>query len=247
LALSAYKYESEDGNTYQVLLPSDFAFALNYAAASGSESYLPSFIAPRYATYFSVSAKISLSVIVTKPAVFANLPQTITISGVSYALVAGGGEQRNSLPTGAILTCAGPQGPKGDTGSLSLIQEYSAVMASDITLTPANTPITLITLNVPSGKYLVNAFVTFLTGATAGDASIWVTTTSAPTTAQAGSSAHIATTGAYWNASTSSYLTRATGGDLLLIAQSTTANAVAKQFNQAGHYGTRIEAIRIGD
>lgn len=113
---TAYKYLSDDGNTYQVVLPSDFASALSYVAATGSEPYIPTWISYRYATYQTSGGLFLSGVVVTEPFAVGNPPSTITVDGVVYLLKSQYGEQRGITPNNGVLLIAGPQGPPGSGG-----------------------------------------------------------------------------------------------------------------------------------
>lgn len=116
MSIAAYKYEADNGFTYQVVLPDDLASELGYIPAAGDEVYLPAYIAPRFATYVSAVNGLDLSAIVTQRAVFALPPPTITLAGNAYQLIAQHGEKRVSAPLGSVITVAGPQGAPGPAG-----------------------------------------------------------------------------------------------------------------------------------
>lgn len=67
MATGAYEYLSDDGTTYQVVLPSELASALGYVPATGFEPYVPSYLQMRYATYQSVPSQLSLVAPITFP------------------------------------------------------------------------------------------------------------------------------------------------------------------------------------
>lgn len=117
MATAAYRYQSDDGNVYQVVLPTDFALPLNYIAASGSEPYLPNFISMRYATYQDVLGLYINPAYILSPFGPVNPPPTCTVDGVNYNLVSSYGEVRGSFKLGNVILIGGPQGPPGASGS----------------------------------------------------------------------------------------------------------------------------------
>lgn len=146
---AAYKYVSDNGTTYQVVLPSDFATALGYAAAAGTEAYLPVYIAPRYATYVSAASQIQISVVITDRFTFSAPPPTVTVAGVNYSLAGAFGEKRTGLPLGQLITIAGPQGAQGPPGQDATFNYLYAEASQDTNLT-ANNAATILTLGTPA-------------------------------------------------------------------------------------------------
>jgi len=117
VAIVAYRYYSDDGNVYQILLPSEFAAPLNYVEADGSEIYLPSYISPRYATYQDAMPALWLSAVITDPYQPGNPPASVEIGSNIYSLKSSYGEVRGNTGDPRLITVAGPQGQKGDTGA----------------------------------------------------------------------------------------------------------------------------------
>lgn len=99
-----------------MVLPSDFASALEYNLANGSEPYLPSFISMRYASYQAQQGVAISSVYITYPFSPFNPPTTINVGGITYILKSSYGEQRGNTSSAAVVTIAGPQGPPGSGG-----------------------------------------------------------------------------------------------------------------------------------
>jgi hypothetical protein len=182
VASAAYEYLSDDGNTYQLVLPSDFATALNYILSGGSEPYLPAYISPRYLTYQSFDGLWLNSVVATLPYSTLNPPKNINVSGRNYFLKSSYGEQRGVPVIPGLLTIGGPQGPQGSvgptgptgatgatgptgpTGATGVLSVSSAFIASDVNLTPANTNVVVETLSLAAGSYLIHGSLLFLIG-----------------------------------------------------------------------------------
>jgi hypothetical protein len=146
VASQAYEYLSDDGNTYQVVLQSDFALALGYVVATGLEPYLPTYISMRYATYQSSNALYINPVYVTYPFSSGNPPASISVGTLYYFLKSSYGESRGGAAFNAnLLVIAGPQGPPG-TGSsgVSSVTGGTGVTASPTTgaVVLANTGVT---------------------------------------------------------------------------------------------------------
>ena len=123
MSTSAYKYLSDDGNTYQLVLDDAFAAALGYALASGSEPYLPSYIAPRYASFQTSTGVLMNAAYITYPFNAFNPPASINVGGTTYLLKSSYGEQRgfSTSPTPSIVVCVpAPASSSGSTGVSSL-------------------------------------------------------------------------------------------------------------------------------
>jgi len=112
-----YKYAGDDGVVYQIPLPSDFAAALSYVAAAGTEPALPAYLRPRFANYESVSGLQLSSVVIVAPFTASNPPGSITVAGVTYSIVATYGEVRAGYLPSNLILCSGPQGPPGANGT----------------------------------------------------------------------------------------------------------------------------------
>jgi hypothetical protein len=141
MATAAYRYQSDDGNVYQVVLPTDFALPLNYIAASGSEPYLPNFISMRYATYQDVLGLYINPAYILSPFGPVNPPPACTVDGVNYSLVSSYGEVRGSFNLGNIVLIAGPQGPPGSGGS-GAVSSVSAGSGISVSPTTGNVVVT---------------------------------------------------------------------------------------------------------
>ena len=167
MAYTAYKYVSDDGTTYQLVLPSDFAVALNYTPATGYEPYLPVYIFPRYATYQDNQIAIWTSAVVTLPYTQFQVPESISVGAQIYFHKSSVGEQRGALTNQQVITVAGPQGPPGSAGPAgptgpagpSGIVAYGSVKLSiSAAVNVSNTPIDLVSLALPgAGTYFLCA------------------------------------------------------------------------------------------
>lgn len=161
---AAYKYVSDNGTTYQVVLPSDFATALGYTAAAGTETYLPVYIAPRYATYVSAASQIQISVVITNRFTFSAPPPTVTVAGVNYSLAGAFGEKRTGLPLGQLITIAGPQGAQGPPGQDATITTLYNKATQDTALSNASLT-SVVDLGVPAaGDWIFFGNVQFQCG-----------------------------------------------------------------------------------
>ena len=116
MPVAAYQYKSDDGSTYQVVLPSDFAFQMNYIEASGAEPYLPMYVSPRYASYVNVSDGLWMSVVSTNMFGGGIPPLSINVNSKTYMLKSAIGEVRQTNINANVMVIAGPQGPPGSGG-----------------------------------------------------------------------------------------------------------------------------------
>ena len=117
MASAAYQYQSDDGSVYQVILPTDFAAALAYLPAVGTEPYLASYLAPRSAYYREAGGNTSIGVIVTRPFDNGLPPSSIPVGANIYLLQSQIGEQRSAfLPANALMPPV-VQGPGGINGT----------------------------------------------------------------------------------------------------------------------------------
>jgi len=156
VASQPYRYDSDDGNTYQIVLPSELADVFNYQPALGIEPYLPSYISPRYATYISPQHAIWLSAVITEPFSAAGPPQSVEIGGNIYFSKSIYGELRGNVTNPSIITIAGPQGangtdgaegppgPQGDPGASADIQTVEGSLTSAQILAIHSSPITIV-------------------------------------------------------------------------------------------------------
>lgn len=117
MAYDPYRYASDDGNTYQIVLPSEFATALNYQPSLGTEPFIPSYILPRFATFQSGPEPLWVSAIITEPFSPLAPPQSIEVGGKVYFRKSMIGEVRSGISNPGVMTVSGPQGPRGDTGA----------------------------------------------------------------------------------------------------------------------------------
>lgn len=117
MTVAAYQYLSEDGTTYQVVLPSDFASVLGYVPATGLEAYLPAYISPRYATYQSMGAVLWANVVITRPFSLGSPPGQVSIGSIVYQKQSTYGEQRGAFLNPNVMLISGPQGPAGSAGA----------------------------------------------------------------------------------------------------------------------------------
>jgi hypothetical protein len=117
MANLAYQYLSDDGSIYQIVLPSDFATALSYIPASGSEPALPTYVSARYSTYMANRGLVLNAVVNTVPFNVNSPPQNIIVGSTPYVLRSSYGEQRGFAQIPAIMTVSGPQGPAGAAGA----------------------------------------------------------------------------------------------------------------------------------
>lgn len=115
MSVSNYKYTADSGTVYQVTLPDDFAQALGETPATGSESYLPQEISPRYANYRS-AAGVLRTAIITTSTIFGALPNPLTVAGVSYKLGNAQGESTLPYLPAFNMAAMGPQGAQGPAG-----------------------------------------------------------------------------------------------------------------------------------
>lgn len=116
-----YKYTSDDGTIFKVFLDSALASALGYVAASGSETYLPLYVIPRYVSYLEHLGTGFIRAIVTSPFSATVPPATITVGGTDYDLQDAIGEIRHGalpflIPVPGETGPPGPPGADGDTG-----------------------------------------------------------------------------------------------------------------------------------
>lgn len=168
MAVGYYRYYDDGGRVFGVALPSEFASALSYEAADGSETYLPQSISPRYATYVAPQSGLFRQVVVPRRETFIAPPNPVAADGETWNLVSLFGETFMLLPGGNVQVIAGPQGPKGDDGAPGNLTFGSAVLGADMLL-QNNTETTILTINGPAtGTYLVTATVTVQQAATAG-------------------------------------------------------------------------------
>jgi hypothetical protein len=119
VSASAYQYVSSQGIVYQVTIPDDFALALSMTPATGSEPYLDSIIAPRFATYQSRSPVIARQAVFSPLSKSNTLPPLLSVSGITYFLISVTGEtipaiNVNPLSTQSLIQ--GPPGPQGQAG-----------------------------------------------------------------------------------------------------------------------------------
>lgn len=138
MALVAVQYLSDDGNIYQMVAPSELLSLFNYTLAEGSEPFLPTFIAPRYANYQSSQPTLQLSGIIPLPFGVGNPPSQVSQGDNLYVLRQAVGEERNaatfqnllSLPV--IVGSPGADGPPGPPGSDNIVTVTGVLSSAQI-------------------------------------------------------------------------------------------------------------------
>lgn len=113
---AAYRYYSDDGNVYQVLLDSDLASTFDYEAASGLEAYLPAGCSPRYVQYQNPATGAAVAAVITRGLWLSSPPPEISISGSIYIQKGARGEDRFAFLPQAIPAVQGPPGVQGEQG-----------------------------------------------------------------------------------------------------------------------------------
>ena len=244
MSTGTYQYTDDGGRTYQIILPDDFATALGYQAANPADAYIPVGISPRFASYVTPGGRLFKEAVVTDPAVFASLPNPVTVDGDTYQLAAANGESFMQLPGGNLRVIAGPQGPQGEPGAADL-PYLGNWMGGSVALNNTGTEFTLCTLSLPSGVHLVNAWATFQAGAAAGrfDARI-LRFDGNPF---ASSSVDVAGANDYANLAMTAVIPMVSGGDVSLRAMSSITSGFARPQNgQAVGFATGLLAVQIG-
>jgi hypothetical protein len=143
MSSSAYKYLSDDGNVYQVVLDDAFAGPLGYVVATGAEPYLPSYISPRYASFQTSTGVLMNAAYVTTPFNHTNPPAVISVSGVTYLLKSSYGEQRgfSLTPSPSIVVCVPAPTSGGGSSGVSSLTAGTGISVSSSTgnVTVSNT------------------------------------------------------------------------------------------------------------
>lgn len=116
MAEALYRYTSDEGTHYAILLPSDLASAFSYVPVSGGEPYLSDYISPRFANYNDATTGLFLQAVITSPPSPTVPPASVTIGGITYLLRGFVGEKRGSREPDYVLI-AGASGPPGSTGA----------------------------------------------------------------------------------------------------------------------------------
>jgi hypothetical protein len=117
MALATYRYTSDDGMVYSVLLDDALEVALNYAPATGNEPFLPSYYAPRYAQFVDPILGLCLSAVITAPFGGASPPPAVTVNAILYKLKSAVGETRFATGQPLVPVIGGPKGDKGEPGT----------------------------------------------------------------------------------------------------------------------------------
>jgi hypothetical protein len=119
MSYGAYVYVADNGTSYTVNVPSDFATSLGMTASSGQPS-LPQEIAPRYA-YFSGTDGSSRAAVVQTTALLATIVlTTYTVSGITFTCTAAQGQYTpplQSFPLNGAMLVQGPAGTSGTNGT----------------------------------------------------------------------------------------------------------------------------------
>lgn len=273
MSLTSYKYTSNNGTVYQVLLPDDFAVALSCVSAVGTEPWLDAAISPRYVNYRSTTLGLR-SAIVPSAVAMASLPSTLTVGGVTYVRTSQQGESIPAVSQVLLQSAMGPQGAPGATGPAGAtgatgaqgatgatgatgasgatgatgaglpLTSSQTFLGSNVTLTTANTALSIIGIGVvPAGTYLAIGVCQFVDGGTmtvslrkASGATILASTSTLQGTASA-----------YTSVTVVAIVTFASSGDLELYGESSTATAVVQKNDFNGSAGaTSLTLIKIG-
>jgi hypothetical protein len=166
MGAQSYLYQSDTGQTWQVVLDDSLASQLSYLPASGTEPYLPFYIQMRYCTYQAVASGVWLQAYLPNKAASSAPPATVQIGMVLYQRRSYIGESQSTGASGILQAIAGPQGPPGKDGSGggSLVA-LSSILSSDINpLASAWSVCNSLTL--ASGTWLVWATLDMLSDAT---------------------------------------------------------------------------------
>lgn len=111
-----YKYTGDDGVTYKAGMSPEFATAMGYVAASGTEPSLPSYLRPRFATYVSSTGNYFRAILVPLAFSSTNPPTSVTIGGVTYSRVSYTAELWAAPINDEIIVCSGASGADGAPG-----------------------------------------------------------------------------------------------------------------------------------
>jgi hypothetical protein len=181
----AYVYTGNDGNNYQVMVPSDFAVALGMTAATTQPS-LPPEVSPRYATYKSSAGFFRQAVIPTVSQFSTILGTTLTVSGVTWTAITAQNESTppyQSNPVNGAFLIQGPQGIQGPAGPQNL-ENHFATNTGLITFSSGG-PGTQVASFTPtqSGQFLLNyALSIYNNGASSDYFDSWIVDTTAGAT-----------------------------------------------------------------
>ena len=178
MSASLYRYTTDEGTHYSILLPSEFSGVFSYAPAQAGDPYMPDYVMPRFATYVGTANGAYLTATITAPFSSVNPPASVAIGGATYTLRSVLGEKRGSFvptfvmaqgpqgspgepgPTGATGEQGpqGPQGAQGETGETGPAGQSFAYAVKPVTTVKANDVSVAadphLSVPIPAGKYI---------------------------------------------------------------------------------------------
>ena len=271
ISTAAYKYTTDAGLLYQVLLPMDFATALGQTLASGSEPYLPNAIAARYATYQSSLPVSWREVIITTRTAFQSLPPTVSVNGVTFTARSAYGESVPATPTGTLQVASGPQGPAGPSGATGPTGATGAAGATGATgatgpqgpagtsaitvpslylptadiAIPANTQTNLVSHALSQGSYLIRGNALFLAAGTQCNCSLELAITGGVVSAYQTTGEHVCPASQYAEVHCLGQVTANSSGVTVTLIGNSNAASTAKQHDSLfGGNATYLEILQ---